>query len=653
MPINFEKFYKNISNLYNDIKRLQVNIDDSLAVTLSYIYNCCTVKTLYVSNEDKGQYAEELKKTPGWYKDSFHNEVGCDFITNNTAEFLANKYIEVKQYISNVPRSIIKRSIEKLIEQNSQFLQPSSQKTSTSTEKIISAIAKRLPVKTYMDIAIGTGSLLANLDGEIYGSDINPRMAIIAKVYLYFCDKNIHLGEHDKDYDNIQTDDSLENYIQYNKKEPAVIIFDPPMGDLRQIPDKWIQNEKLAEIIKSKKKNLKLPSEVLFLLNFLIKSNKNDYFIGLFPESIRNRNNNEYNNLRQYILRNSLLAVIKVQTGHVLLVGINSTNLRTKYQRIPILNIKGHLNSEQIEYIANHITKKNYEYEEFYDIEPIDRGTIIQQIGLRKYNKMHAQIFAYKVYARDELLVTNSIPIPTISSYEEKISKNPKELLKSIQEKENNIKNAITYIENIISELPEDEEVPEEKQWFEDGTTEEEKALKYFWDIRTEKYFESEPFISQYKYKNKMDKECLSNLKILKKCKRLTFTKASYINIHFGEKDNKNKLKDEVFYTKLKPINFDKNIKLLLNMADETVKNIYDNHCRYTIGDLPEEETYLNNKEYGFKDLVRAFDVLEKLGLVIRNYIDETESKSEMSLYNEYSTYIPTIDKEGEKRYVY
>lgn len=43
MPINFEKFYKNISNLYNDIKRLQVNIDDSLAVTLSYIYNCCTV----------------------------------------------------------------------------------------------------------------------------------------------------------------------------------------------------------------------------------------------------------------------------------------------------------------------------------------------------------------------------------------------------------------------------------------------------------------------------------------------------------------------------------------------------------------------------------------------------------------------------------
>ena len=172
----------------------------------------------------------------------------------------------MKQYISNVPRSIIKRSIEKLIEQNSQFLQPSSQKTSTSTEKIISTIAKKLPVNTYMDIAIGTGSLLANLDGEIYGSDINPRMAIIAKVYLYFCDKNIHLGEHNEDYENIQIDDSIENYIQYNKKGSAVVIFDPPMGDYRKYPqfNEWQQTSVLES-----KKPAKLQSEFLFLLSFL------------------------------------------------------------------------------------------------------------------------------------------------------------------------------------------------------------------------------------------------------------------------------------------------------------------------------------------------------------------------------------------------
>lgn len=638
-------------NLYNEIKRFQGNVDESLAITLALIY------TIFIKKEEFIRNVEAKTDDPvknwnngiDWIGDDLTNYMDAHFISDKTDEYIINN---IRKYIiySKAPKRDIYLAIDKLIEEKNLLLEPSMRRTPKEIQKIITTIASSMNVKgPCIDLAIGTGSLLRDLKGELWGDDINPKMVIIARCYLFFANEDILFDGLKND---IRLNDCINTY-DYRKYKNAVVIFDPPMGDLRQIPDKWIQNEKLAEIIKPKKKNLKLPSEVLFLLNFLINSNKNDYFIGLFPESIINRNNNEYNNLRQYILRNSLLAVIKVQTGHVLLVGINSTNLRTKYPRIPILNIKGHLNSEQIEYIANHITNKNYEYEEFYDIEPIDRGTIIQQIGLREYNKMYAQIFAYKVYARDELLITNSIPIPTISSYEEKISKNPKELLKSIQEKENNIKNAITYIENIISELPEDEEVPEEKQWFEDGTTEEEKALKYFWDIRTEKYFESEPFISQYKYKNKMDKECLSNLKILKKCKRLTFTKASYINIHFGEKDNKNKLKDEVFYTKLKPINFDKNIKLLLNMADETVKNIYDNHCRYTIGDLPEEETYLNNKEYGFKDLVRAFVVLEKLGLVIRNYIDETESKSEMSLYNEYSTYIPTVDKEEEKRYVY
>ena len=93
MPINFEKFYKNISNLYNDIKRLQVNIDDSLAVTLSYIYNCCTVKTLYVSNEDKGQYAEAVTEFVTAVKEA------CKLVIEDLSAFsdelqeVADKYV--------------------------------------------------------------------------------------------------------------------------------------------------------------------------------------------------------------------------------------------------------------------------------------------------------------------------------------------------------------------------------------------------------------------------------------------------------------------------------------------------------------------------------------------------------------------------------
>ena len=624
MPINFEKFYKNISNLYNDIKRLQVNVDDSLAVTLSFIYNCYTIKILYASNEDKGQHAEELKKTPDWYKDSFHNEVGCDFITNNTAEFLANKYIEVKQYISNVPKEIIKRSIEKLIEQNSQFLQPSSQKTSTSTEKIIRTIAKKLPVKIYMDIAIGTGSLLTNLDGEIYGSDINPRMAIIAKIYLYFCDKNIHLGEHNEDYENIQIDDSIENYIQYNKKEPAVVIFDPPMGDYRKYPqiEEWQQTSVLES-----KKLVKLQSELLFLLSFLINAENDDYFIGLFPENILTKNNKDYNSIRKYLIENSLIAVIKVLEPHVLLIGKKKLNT-DKYKEIPVIRIQSILSEEQLDFISSELIKG-----EDFDFESDNKD--FRNITRVVYNRKDF---------KDNYIINLPLKISYEDTYKNQI-KSPKELLNSLQEKENTIKSLMQNLsENIANTELYSEDAKENREllWFEKYDEKQDpeliNALNYFYRIGYQLNSSNINDYHDFQIRENINADSYNNLKILYKDGRVKLLK-NKAKIYF-DKNEKLKIKKidlSEFYKSFEPLQAP-NVSKILDMvaADNNIRLVFEDLCKYYMLDQNEDDTLLKQKKFPIKEFTRCLKVLENLGLIIfdkRKVLTSEQGHSDVDLY--------------------
>lgn len=636
--------------LYNEIKRFQGNIDESLAVTLALIYTIHRQKENFIKKiETKtNDPIKNWNNGIDWIDDDLQNYMETHFISDKTCEYIINN-IRRYEIFAKVSKGNIYTVIEKLIDDKNMLLEPSMRRTDKQTQKIITGIVNNLNIiGPCIDLAVGTGSLLRDIKGELWGDDINPKMVIIARCYLYFAND-------DMSFDGLKNDIRLNDCIgtfDYRDYMNAVVIFDPPMGDMRQIPDKWQENQKLSEII-TKKKIFKLPSEILFLLNFLINSNKGDYFIGLFPESILTRNNYEYKTLRQYILRNSLLAVIKVQTGHVLLIGINSANLTKAYPEIPVLNVKGYLNSKQIDFITEHIAANNYEYEDFYNILPEDIGSIYRQIGLHEYNKNFAQIFAYKVYDRDELLTTNIIPVPRIILSEEKNSKNPKELLAKIQEKEQNIKTSLSYIENIISNLPENVDIQVEFQWFEELKTEEQIALKYFWDKRFDKYYNSALQIAEFEYKKSLNEEILKNLKTLKLYKRLSFNDNNIVNIHFKKEDNKNEVQPDIFFNSLKPASINSNISKLLKMTDKTVQDIYENHCRYCIDNLTEEDTYILNKKYNLKDIVRSFDVLERLGLVRKIYLDEVNTKSTISLYEEYRTYIPDVDTKGDEMDVY
>jgi len=387
----------------------------------------------------------------------------------------------------------------------------------------------------------------------------------------------------------------------------------------------------------------------------LLNSQREDYFIGLFPESILTRNNKEYSNLKQYLLQNSLLAVIKVQTGHLLLIGKNSENLYEKHPKIPVLNINRELNSKQLEYITESIVKQNYDYEEFYNILPDEPGSVYRQIGIENYNKDFSQMFAYKIYDRTEASILNELQIPQIVSYEEKIRTNPKEIFELIKENENKIQTAFNFINNIMNEFDSDDfiEEKEKPQWFDETKTELESALKYFWTKRFDKYYFDALQMAEFEYKNLYNKEILDYLKCLNKFKRLSLGKENVINIDFAEESKAEKLEVNQFFNILKPENFDKTISDLLKMTDSIVQDVYENHCKYCIADLPEEETYMIHKKYQKKDLIRSFDVLERLGLVRKRILDETGIKSTVSLYEEYRTYIPDINTKGDKNYVY
>ena len=582
-------------HLYDNIKRFQINVDESLAITLALIYVIYVKQEHFISAiEPKSKNkAKNYDNAIDWITDDINNDFNASFITQKTSEYIINNIRQYDIYYK-VQRSIIKSAIEKLVDEKAQLLQTSNKKTASFTQKVITEVANKL-VKNgnYIDLAVGTGSLLKDFNGDLYGIDVNPKMVIIARVYLFFCGKYKKLVNRHWEA-NITQADTIEDYISYKNDKNSIIIFDPPMGDIRQVPEEWYNNIKFNEILKAKKQNIKLPSEVLFLLSFLINSQKEDYFIGLFPESILTRNNKEYSNLKQYLIPNSLLAVIKVPTGHLLLIGKNSENLFEKYPKIPVLNISSELNSKQLEYITDSIANQNHDYEGFYNILLGEPGSVYRQIGIENYNKDFSQMFAYKIYERAEASILNELQIPQIISYEEKTKTNPKEIFDLIKENENKIQAAFNFINNIMGEFDSDDfvEEKEEPQWFDGTKTELESALKYFWIKRFDKYYYDALQMAEFDYKDVYNEQILGYLKCINKFKRLsTGDKENVINIYFKKEDEAQNLEINQFFNILKPENFDNTISDLLKMTDPIVQDVYENHCKYCIADLPEEET--------------------------------------------------------------
>ncbi len=389
----YKEFENFILNLYNDFVRKGETKEDSLALVVYIIKSTLMLEKLQ----------------PLYYgkKDDFALfERGNKYYFKNLKEIQKFKVLKSEQ---------IKKVVMDLVLSLDDIYSSDKKRTNRFTARLIQNIIMSIDKdKTIIDLSVGKGTLLENLSNPIAGQDIDLRQVIISEFSLskYNEIKNIFVG------------DSLEDTNIFKKNKDSIYVFDPPMGDLRAYPktDKW-QNTNIIDKIKP----TRLQSEILFLMSFLINANDNDYFIGLFPENILNKNNKDYNKIRKYLIENSLITVIKVLTNHVILIGQKKLDIN-KFKQIPLLKIQGELNQEQISFLSKEIIKNNkINLEKFYDIEPIGMGTIVKDIGLKSYNKEYSQIFSYKIYNRNEFNnQKTTISLPIIKSYEENIKKHQK-----------------------------------------------------------------------------------------------------------------------------------------------------------------------------------------------------------------------------------
>lgn len=641
-------------HLYDDIKRFQINVDESLAITLALIYVIYIKQENFIlavepTSKDK---IENYNSAIDCITDNINNDFNASFITQKTSEYIINNVRKYDKYYK-VSKNIIKNAIEKLIDEKSSLLQTSNRKTAFFTQKIITDIANKLIIKgNYIDLAVGTGSLLKDLEGEVYGIDINPKMVIIARIYLFFCGKYEKLSNQHWNANIIQ-EDAIDDYVSYKNDGRNVIVFDPPMGDFRQYPryDEWQE----SNILKGKKP-VKLQSELLFLLSFLINANDDDYFIGLFPENILTKNNKDYNSIRKYLIENSLIAIIKVLEPQVLLIGKKKLNTN-EYKEIPVIRIQTALNKKQLDFISSEITKEgSFNFDKYLSIEPSDFGTIIKEYdSIESYNKDFRSM-THVMYNRQDFKDNYTINLPSKLTYEDTYNnqiKSPKELLNSLQEKENLIK---TLMQNLSENMTNTEVYSSDAKvaqpellWFEKDdpkrTPELIDALNYFYKIGYQLNLNNINDYHDFQIRENINADSYTNLKILYNDGRVKLLK-NKAKIYFGNDENLKIQKIDLneFYKAFDPIQ-DANINKILAMVanDNNIKLIFEDLCKYYMLDQNEDETLLKKKAFPKKEFTRSLKVLENLGLVIydkRKIIVSEQGYSEIDLYRRF---IPNI----------
>lgn len=232
-----------IFKLFDDVKRFQNNIDESLAITLGLVYLIYADKESFISgsetdHKDNDTYSDDVYD---FYMDNIRNRMELYFINEQLERFLINNIKNYEEF-ATFSKTDIKNVIENLLKDKCPMLQASSRQTDGFTQRVITKVAKLLNSEgPYIDIAVGTGSLLKDFDVEVWGDDINPKMVVIARCYLYFYLKNV---TYESLINDIRLQDSIETF-DYSGYKNAVILFDPPMGDFRLYPkdEKWQNTE--------------------------------------------------------------------------------------------------------------------------------------------------------------------------------------------------------------------------------------------------------------------------------------------------------------------------------------------------------------------------------------------------------------------------
>lgn len=516
----------------------------------------------------------------------------------------------------------LEQSFHELIQKVEEQLSPEQRRTNATTAELMKKIAYSIKGDNYIaDLAAGLGGLVWQLDRIDCVQDINSDVLEVAEFIA-----------HQKENYKVLAKalDSIKELLPNDGK--GIFLFDPPMGMSRIKPQEWDKLENsskiLTEIVGANYKNTSSYTEVLFLLNFLLRADDNAYFICLVPETFLTKNENEYNSLRAYLIKNSLIAVIKPPASP----GINTVVLfgqKKKEENKPVKLIvtKKYNNQEVIDYIFEDKAIKSEEIKsdslnpsEITEPYLIKMPVIAESKG---YEYIPSEKVIDAIIENENLLNEKKKPIISKEILHHKI-----------------------FVEENKKEIKEDTKV-----WW--GNAKEPQKLRE--ELKNQDYsdfqlciqlFSSLGCFRKEEAKQEFDISLLNTfIDMSCFCTLLAYgivrkeENKYMIDTRKPEQQNFTLEADDIkkaYDVYLKP---DKKGEafVLLAYTDEFVKKIYFDLCRYYISGKDQSSTEVYSSKRA--DVLRALKILEKLGLV------RTQVTTDKFIY---SHYVPRYYFEGK-----
>lgn len=310
----------------------------------------------------------------------------------------SSKFIEHSMSSTSLEISAYKNALLKILERWQKKAEKDIIPTNSSAKEIITNFANAIldsdTEKFIIEPAIGTASLLLNINyNKILGFDINERLVTFARNLLELSNKDnekirpnnsLNKALTIKDLTNIsvnfktktnssnqEVNDIDEDNIWNNK---GLFIFDPPIGNKMQKSS--LLKSHTTDILKNSIENYVL-SEVNFLLNFLAFAQNDSYCLCKMPSSFLTSRQKDLDALREYIITNNLLAVIK-DTDNFIILFLQKKNESLKDSPLYAINYDSDLSKE---FIRNIITKQDIDITSNQNINKLTRSEILDELA--------------------------------------------------------------------------------------------------------------------------------------------------------------------------------------------------------------------------------------------------------------------------------
>ena len=601
---------------------------------------------------------------------------GSDFIKEMISQDAFNQSkIESTQLDKNNYKNALILILEKWSKQAEKSLLPTNKSAKEIITNFANTILESDTEKIVIEPAIGTASLLLNINyNQVLGCDNNERLVTFARNLLELSDK---------DNDNIYSNNSLNKALtikdltnssvnfkpktDFSKQEVNIIdndniwnnkglfIFDPPIGNKMQKSS--MLKSHTTDILKNSIENYVL-SEVNFLLNFLAFAQNDSYCLCKMPSSFLTSRQKDLDALREYIITNNLLAVIK-DTDNFIILFLQKKNESLKDSPLYAINYDSDLSKE---FIRNIITKQDIDITSNQNINKLTRAEILDEIAgniiQMPSSKMDVKKYEKPVYYFNKII-----------GFEKEICSNIKTIKTSLVENEfiylteeensqytscisdkDELEQITPIVANTQTASSDGTEENTEEVQSESSVSEPQtgalwyKLLKQDEDKELYKIFHSEILnIDDYiisitsldSVKTAFDYLSLLYSRKLIKIEEYKITLTKSKDDLFNEENSK--FEDKILTENYKDNN--KRIGFGLNIISTKQKELYSNLCKYWFNYQENSNKDLFG-EYSYAYITRTLKLFETLGLVV--CIDHEDNYT--NYYDMFRPYHPLID---------